>query len=574
MVHLKKASTSTSQQHGFTKSGVVIVGAGFSGMCMAIKLLEDGIKDFIIIEKSTGFGGTWKDNAYPGCCCDVLSRLYCFSFEQNPEWSRLYPEQEEILNYMRGVARKHDLYRFVRFSSEVTEARWDQALQQWKVSVRVLAGKEAEACEEYTIETNFLAAGTGQLNQPYYPEIPGQASFKGKTMHSARWDWSHDLRGKRVGIIGNGATAVQIVPEVAKVASHVTIFQRSPNWIIPRLNEDVPEWKRTLLRRVPLLLSRLRADVMDGREAYYQGLIQRNSEESTQLRQVCQDHLQSQLADRPDLWEILTPDYPPGCKRILLSDDYYPSLVLPNVSLETGRIQRISEDGVVVLQKRDESSEDLVDLDLIIFATGFRTQEFMYGIKVHGVGNRSLDQIWAKGASALYGVTVESLPNFGILYGPNTNLGHNSIILMIEAQTRYIVTLIKEVLRAKQGGQVLSIKPRARRIREWNEKLQHDLATSSFADTRCNSWYKNKDGLVTNNWSGTVVEYQKMISRVYWSDYELVGETTAHMPEGETYLGRIVEETLIGTRALIASTALGGLAAWGLMWHARGRVSL
>ncbi|KPM40124.1 hypothetical protein AK830_g6422 [Neonectria ditissima] len=419
MVHFNQRASNTAQYHGFTKSGVVIIGAGFSGMCMAIKLLEEGIEDFVILEKSTGFGGTWKDNAYPGCCCDT---------------------------------RKYDLYRFVRFSSEVKEAKWDESSKQWKVSVRVLAGKEAEACETYAIDTDFLVAGLGQLNDPYRPEIAGEASFHGKVMHSARWDWSYDLRGKRVGIIGNGATAVQIVPEVANVASHLTIFQRSPNWVIPRMNEDVPEWKKTLLRRVPFLLSRLRADAMDSRESYFQALIQRKSAESSEITQFCRNFIKSQLPDSPDLWETLTLDYLPGCKRILLSDDYYPTLRLSNVTVEARRIQRITDDGIAVRGNADDDAEDPIDLDVIIFATGFKTHEFTHGIKVHGV------------------------------------------------------------------------------------------------------------------------EYQKMMSKVDWSDYEIVGEMEAEkMPKGEKYIGRVVEETLIGGRTLLAGTALGALAAGALLFRARGR---
>ncbi|TPX11479.1 uncharacterized protein E0L32_007898 [Thyridium curvatum] len=531
MVHLDGGGSNIAQQCGFTRSAVVIIGAGFSGMCMAIKLLEQKIEDFVILEKSTGFGGTWKDNAYPGCCCDT---------------------------------RKYDLYRFVRFASHVDEATWDERAQQWDVSVRVMSGKEAEACQRYTLSTDFLVAGLGQLNEPHHPKIPGEDEFRGKIMHSARWDWSYDLRGKRVGVIGNGATAVQVVPELAKVASHLTIFQRTPNWVIPRMNEVVREWKKVLLRRLPFVMNRLRAETMDSREVYYQALIQRHSTESSDLAQFCQNFIQSQLPDRPDLWKILTPNYPPGCKRILISDDYYPALHLPNVTLETRNIQRITQTGIVVKGHDTNEPEEPIILDLIILATGFSTQNFMHGIKVHGIGKRSLDQIWNKGAMALYGVTVESLPNFGMLYGPNTNLGHNSIILMIEAQVRYLIPLVKEVVSARHRGQALSLMPRPERISDWNKKLQSDLATSSFADPRCSSWYKTEDGLVTNNWSGPVTEYQKLMSTVDWSDFEFNGQST-NVPKGELRIGRIVEGTLLGYRSLISGTALCALAAAGFI---------
>lgn len=367
---------------------------------------------------------------------------------------------------------------------------------------------------------------------------------------------------------------MQIVPEVAKVASHLTVFQRSPNWVIPRMNEDVPGWKKTLLRKVPFLLNRLRAEAMDSREAYFQALIQRESVESSQLTQFCESFIQSQLPDRPDLWEKLTPSYPPGCKRILLSDDYYPALRLPNVDLETRRIQRITEDGIVT-GKDGGAAEEEVGLDIIIFATGFSTQNFMHGIKVQGLGGTPLDEIWAKGASALYGVTVESLPNFGMLYGPNTNLGHNSIVLMIEAQTRYILSLVKETFKARQRGRSISFTPRPERVKEWNQELQKALASSSFADPRCQSWYKTEDGLVTNNWSGTVIEYQKTLSRIDWSDYDIKGDAeTLHVPKGESYIGRVVEETVVGARTLIVCAVLSAVAAGGLLLQSRGRLAL
>ncbi|CAH0027176.1 unnamed protein product [Clonostachys rhizophaga] len=563
------------QHREFTKSSVVIVGGGFSGMCMAIKLLEAGIRDFIILEKSTGFGGTWKDNAYPGCCCDVLSTLYSYSFEQNPNWSRRYPAQGEILDYVREVATKYKLYSFVRFGSEVTEATWDKASKEWNVSVRMLSSKEAEACDSYTIQTNFFISGVGQLNQPYWPQIPGQECFHGKIMHAARWDWSYDLTGKRIAIIGNGAAAVQIAPEVAKVASQLTIFQRTPKWVIPRLDDEVQEWKRGLLRNVPFLLPKIRALIMDRNEGTYESLIRRGSAESAELTKESIAFLHSELPDRPDLWEILTPNYAPGCKRILITDDYYKTLRLPHVALETRDIGTITEEGIHVGPPKTEGES--LGFDLIVFATGFQTQQFLHGIDVRGVDGRPLGDIWEKGASALYGITVESLPNFGILYGPNTNLGHNSIILMIEAQARYLLTIVKEVLKFAQRGQGLVITPRLGRLREWNAQLQKDLDKTTFADPLCSSWYKNKDGHITNNWGGTVVEYQKLLSKVDWSDFELEQDDRdpSSLPSGAVTIGRVVEESLVRPQAMIGGVAVGALATVSyLVYRNRRRIPL
>lgn len=479
---------------------------------------------------------------------------------------------------MRDVAIKHNLYKYARFGSEVTAAKWDAVSQQWRVSVRVLSDKEAEFCEQYDIGTNFVVSGIGQLNKPHFPDIPGLNSFPGKTMHSARWDWSYDLTGKRVGIIGNGiansiipsrsligaelifqisvgATAVQIIPELVKVASHLTIFQRSPNWVVPRLDQDVPEWQKKVLKNIPALLHRRRAIAMDGREEYFKSLVQRESVEAAEIRNFCEAHIRAELPDRPDLWEALTPNYPVGCRRILISDDFYPSLRLPNVHVETRAIQSVTQNGILVHKSPNsegEQSEEEIPLDLIIVATGFQTLDFLSGIQVHGVGDQSLKEIWSRGASALYGVCAESLPNFGMLYGPNTNLGHNSILLMIESQTRYLTTLVEQVFKARKQQQPLAIMPKTSRIREWNASLQKALSTSSFADPRCQSWYKTGDNLVTNNWSGTVVDYQKLMATIDWSDYEIVGEASKHLTNRQTYIGRVVEETWIGNRTMMS----------------------
>ncbi|PNP78979.1 hypothetical protein FNYG_07844 [Fusarium nygamai] len=472
-------------------------------------------------------------------------------------------------SYIQDVAQKYGLYKFVRFSSEVTAAEWDSKSHEWNVSINVLAGKEAEFCPKYTIKANFLIAGVGQLNEPFWPQVPGQESFQGKVMHSARWDWSYDLAGKRVGIIGNGATAVQIAPEVAKVASHLTIFQRSPNWLIPRFDAEIPHWKRFLFDHVPAVLSRARAEIMNARESYYQAVNHADSSDSSAMTATCKQHMQTQLPDRPDLWEKLTPNYPPGCKRILLSDDYYPTLRLPHVNLETRHIDRMTDSGVVV---RDGLQEKEIDLDLVIFATGFQAKDFLHGINVQGAGDQPLRSKWANGASALYGVTVDTLPNFGMLYGPNTNLGHNSIILMIEAQARYLVPLVTRVLKSRARGGKVSVMPKALRVQEWNKDLQRNLGSSTFADPRCSSWYKTDSGVVTNNWSGTVVEYQELLSKVDWSDYELEGDGMENLPTGKEQIGRVVEETIFSTRQLVSVTALAAFAAVSVYHHRRGNL--
>ncbi|EXJ89692.1 hypothetical protein A1O3_02759 [Capronia epimyces CBS 606.96] len=539
----------TNKSH--TEAAVVIIGGGISGICTAIDLIKrNNCKNFIILEKSGGLGGTWRDNKYPGCCCDVWSHLYSFSFEQNPDWTREYPGQEEILDYLTGVAQKYELYRYTRLNTAVESAYWDDATKKWKTTVSVQGGKDAEFGSSYTLTSDFLVSAVGQLNVPRLPDIPGLDEFRGKLMHSARWDWSYDIRSKKVAIIGNGATAAQIVPEIAKEVGHLTIHQRTPNWVIPRLDTPIPSWKRALYRHIPAIRWRKRADMMDFRESFYDAVFDHSSTTAQLIEAQSIEHMHRQLPDRPDLWERLQPKYAVGCKRVIISDDYFPVFLQENVKLETRKIDRITAKGVVAGGLEEE-------YDLIILATGFRTVEFMHPIEITGSGGRNLSSVWKEGGQALYGVTVESLPNFAMLYGPNTNLGHNSIILMIEAQSKYINTLIKEVLHVRQKGGSLVIQPNPERIQDFNEQIQSELENSSFADPNCNSWYKIKDsGKITNNWSRTVVEYQKLLSKLDWSDYDLSGAGAERVANKHTtYIGRVVEETRISYQT-IALTAL------------------
>ncbi|KAK2758366.1 hypothetical protein FQN54_004216 [Arachnomyces sp. PD_36] len=528
-----------------SEAGVVIVGAGISGICMAIDLLKKDIHNFVVLEKSGGPGGTWRDNKYPGCCCDVFSHLYSFSFEQNPNWTRLYSGQEEILKYLIRTAQKYDLYQYIRFNSSVEDARWNEEQKKWETSVKVDGGKDAEYGDSYTLTSDFLVSAVGQLNLPQYPNIPGLDDFQGKMMHSARWDWGYNFDGKRIGIIGNGATAAQVVPEVAKTASHLTVFQRTPNWVVPRYNVNVPWPVQAIFKYIRPTLWRFRATLMDFREGYvFDSVASADSKSSDLVRKMTTHMLQSALPNRPDLREKLTPNYPPGCKRVIISDDYFPAIGRDNVSLNTSPIEQVTENGIRTADGEEE-------FDLIILATGFRTVEFMHPIQVTGRDNHDLSDIWKDGARALYGVGIEHLPNFAMLYGPNTNLGHSSIILMIEAQARYVSKLISAVMGARQQGQTLTLTPKSDRVDEFNKELQEQISHTSFADPNCNSWYKNEKGLVTNNWSSNVIDYQKLLSKVNWNDFELSGYNAQQLAKKKTArVGRVVEETVITYKAI------------------------
>jgi cation diffusion facilitator CzcD-associated flavoprotein CzcO len=397
----------------------------------------------------------------------------------------------------------------------------------------------------YTITSDFLVSGVGQLNSPKYPDIPGLDSFKGKLIHSARWDWSYNLAGKRVAIIGNGATAAQIIPEVTKVASSVTVFQRTPNWVVPRDDALIPQWKRSLYKNIPLARKRHRAELMDMRESFFfNAIVTSDANGKETLRDLSLALMERQMPNKQHLIPKLIPNYPPGCKRVIISDDLFLAYDKPHVFLETDKIECITADGI-------KTQNTQYEVDMIVCATGFRTVEFMYPIKIYGLGGRSIEDIWRGGARAYLGVTVESLPNFGILYGPNTNLGHNSIILMIEAQSHYIAELVRRVGDATSQNQSLVISPTPAATKKFNSELQEALSTSTFAHPDCNSWYKTDVGLITNNWSGTVVDYQKRLSSIAWSDYTISGSYAKELHKvRSTYIGRIQEETNLGRISL------------------------
>ncbi|TPX08494.1 uncharacterized protein E0L32_009981 [Thyridium curvatum] len=435
----------------------------------------------------------------------VPSSLYSYSFAQSPEWSETFAPQDEILNYLIKVSEDHDLYKYVRFNTALEGAEWDSIEKKWVCKLNVLGGKEIEMYQEYTVKADFLVTAVGQLNVPKWPTAPGLKDFKGKLMHSARWDWNYDIRG---------STAVQIAPEVAKVASSFVIYQRSPHWLLPRDNSSISEGRKQMYRRFPALLHYDRASTMRYRESLHGAVTDVHSKEAVELEALAKEFIMSQLPNRPDLWAKLTPDYPVGCKRVVKSDDYLAIFRQKHVHLETSRITRIKSTGI-------ECDEGETEFDLIICATGFETTSF-FTDSLNIVGpDKDLQQIWKGGPRALYGMLAESLPNFAMLYGPNTNLGHNSIILMIEAQSRYISELVKEVVDARRKGDSLMIAPKRSALERFNKDLQSELNQSSFANPGCNSWYKNADGLITTNWSRNVVDYQRLLERVDWDDFEL-----------------------------------------------------
>lgn len=362
---------------------------------------------------------------------DVWSHLYSLSFEPNPNWTREYPGQEEILDYLVDVAHKYRLFKHIRFNTSVEESWWDEVSHTWKTKVARLGSKDAEFGKEYTITSDFLVSGVGQLNIPKYPDIKGLESFEGKSMHSARWDWDYSLRDKKIGIIGNGATAAQIIPEIAKVCGSLTVFQRTPNWVIPRNDNAISSLRQAIYKYVPFVRRRYRAGLMDFRESFFDVVFDVKSPIHESMMIASKSHLESQLPGERyvRLREQLQPQYAMGCKRVIITDDYFPTFTRPNVTLEIGKIQEITPTGVKINDGRDYK------FDILVLATGFNTTQFMYPIKIRGIDGKSIEDTWVSGASAYLGMTVPTLPNFAMLYGKN-KFGPNERLALTLQQVR------------------------------------------------------------------------------------------------------------------------------------------
>lgn len=486
------------------------------------------------------------------------------------------------------MAQEYGLYEHIRFCSTVESSSWDDETKQWKTNVTVARGsKDAEATSSYTISSSYFVSAVGQLSQPSWPKIDGLAGFQGKTMHSAAWDWTYDLKGKKIAVVGSGislntprslpfpnadylstgCSAVQIVPELAKVASNVTVFQRTPHWILPRGDYEISPLRKTLYRWFPAWQRHWRRVYVDANETEFVSNNFVDHEENAKLKQAALDMMHEQLPNRPELWEKLTPQYPVGCKRVVVSDFIFPALARDNVRLEARPIHSVT-DRTIQVSNPDGSVEDAVDeLDLVVFATGFRANDFLHPMKIYGRNGVALHEVWKDGARAYHGTCADDMPNLGIILGPNTGLLHNSFILIIEAQSRYINGLIRPVLEARRQGHALSLTPKAERTEAYNDRLQRQLRGFAAADPRCNNWYKNASGLITNLWPGTVLEFQKQMEKVNYEDYESEGSGKTVVEKKTLYkVGRVVEEggllekvTLAHIVALGTSAVVGGL---------------
>jgi cation diffusion facilitator CzcD-associated flavoprotein CzcO len=478
---------------------IVVVGTGFSGIAMGALLERAGIDSFVLLEKAQDVGGTWRENTYPGAACDVPSHLYCFSFEPKPDWSRAFSPQQEIQAYLRHCVAKYGLAPHIRFDHEVTGAEFDAASGTWTVRIR---GREP-------MQARALVLGNGALHVPAHPDIPGRDDFEGPLFHSAQWNHDVDLAGKRVAVIGTGASAIQFGPEIAPRVARMHVFQRTPPWIVPKPDRPMRRWEQALFRRVRPLHWLHRAWIYWTLELRAVGFVV-NPRLMKLLERLAKRHLAESVPD-PGLRAKLTPTYTMGCKRILLSNDWYQTLQRPNVELVTDGIERITRHGI---RTRDGVEREV---DAIVCGTGFMVSDYLARFDIVGRDGRTLNDAMRAKTGNYLGIAVHGFPNLFLLMGPNTGLGHNSMIFMIEAQARYALQAI-QAIRARR---LAFLDVRASVQREFTDRLQRKIRQSVWS-TGCRSWYMAADGHNATVWPRFTFQYWWQTRRIALADYEAV----------------------------------------------------
>jgi cation diffusion facilitator CzcD-associated flavoprotein CzcO len=453
-----------------THHRIVIVGTGFSGLGMAIRLRQEGELDFVLLERAGDIGGTWRDNTYPGCRCDVPSHLYSFSFAPNPRWSSTFSPQPEILDYLRDCADRYGVTPHIRFHTELRGADWDQASQRWRIET-----------SQGELTADMLIAAQGPLSEPSYPDLPGLESFEGTTFHSVRWDHEHDLEDERVAVIGTGASAIQFVPEIQPKVAQLHVFQRTAPWVMPHRNRPMRGWERALYRLFPPAQLAMRAAIYWARESFV--LQFRRPRLGKVAQKVALRHLNTQVED-PALREKLRPRYAMGCKRILPTDEWYPALVKPNVELVTAGIREVRPHSIV----SGDGTERAVDT--IIFATGFHVSEIPIATRIRDREGRSLSETWDGSPSAYKGSAVAGYPNLFFLVGPNTGNGHTSIVFVIESQIQYVLGALRALRR--NAARTVEVRPEAQAA--YNAEIDRMTEGTVWVSGGCKSWYIDRNG--------------------------------------------------------------------------------
>lgn len=477
----------------------LIIGAGFAGLGSAIRLQQAGLKDIVILERSSKVGGIWRDNTYPGAACDIPSNLYSYSFAQNPNWSRGFSGSAEILDYINYLVGNFQLNELIKFNQNVSALSFDHASGLWTITL-------ADG-EFYQARTVISAAGP--LSNFSFPKIDGLENFKGKKIHSANWDHDYDIKGKRIAVIGTGASAIQIIPELVKTADFVKVFQRTPGWVTPRPDYKTPEWNKAVFRTLPAAQTAMRRALYWAHESMALAVIW-NSPLTKVAEQLAKSHLKNQVKDTW-LRRQLTPDFKIGCKRVLVSNDYYPALQKPNCKLITWPIVKITEHGVQTMEGVEHA------VDCIVFATGFDVSKSGTPFPITGLNNRNLAQEWSRGAQAYKSINVSGFPNLFFTFGPNSGPGHNSALVYMESQIDYAVRVIKTII--DQGIKALDVKPEVQA--QYNKDIQQRLAKTNW-NSGCKSWYLTEDGFNATMYPGFATQYKRQMATFEQKDYQVV----------------------------------------------------
>ncbi|MFJ2862251.1 flavin-containing monooxygenase [Kitasatospora sp. NPDC087314] len=478
---------------------VAVIGSGFGGLGAAVRLRRAGITDFVVLERADSVGGTWRDNSYPGCACDVPSHLYSFSFAPNPEWPRSFSGQPDIRAYLEKVATVFGLRPHLRFNTEVLEARWEVEQTRWRITT---------SAGQWTADAVVSAAGP--LADPQIPDLPGLDAFPGKVFHSSRWDHDYDLTGKRVAIVGTGASAAQIIPSIQPQVGKLTIFQRTPAWVLPRRDREISQLEKWLHSRLPLTGTIRRGTLFALRELQVDAFVRRPGLLRV-VQQIAERHIAQGVSD-PALRAKLTPDYRIGCKRILLSNTYYPALAAANTEVVASGLRELRGSTLVAA----DGSEH--EVDAIVFGTGFHVTDMPIGARVFGADGTSLAEEWKDGMEALRGSTVHGFPNLFFVIGPNTGLGNSSMILMIESQLNYLI----DALTTLGSIGATAMQPTARAQRQWNLELQHRMDRTVWTTGGCRSWYLDPNGKNTVLWPGSTTAFRRATRKVDLGEYELI----------------------------------------------------
>ena len=470
---------------------VLVVGSGFAGLGMAIKLQENGQTDFLVVEKGGDVGGTWRVNDYPGAACDVPSQLYSFSFAPNKHWKHSFSHQPEIQAYMQRTAQEAGVLDRFCFDTSLDEAVWDDSAQVWRITTS--AGD---------ITADVLVSGAGGLSEPKLPEIDGIESFEGEIFHSARWNHDYDLTGKRVAVIGTGASAIQIIPQIAETVGHLDVYQRTAPWVMPRHDREYPKVEKAALRFVPGLQKLYRSTIFWGRESYVPAFTWKPAI-AAPVQKVAQANINKAISD-PDLRAKVTPDFRIGCKRILISNTYYPALAQANVEVVTDPIDRVTPTGIVTADGTEHP------IDALIVATGFQITDQPIARHITGRDDRTLSAAWKEtGMVAYKGTTIDGFPNFFQIVGPNTGLGHTSMVVIIEAQIAYIIG----ALQTMDERRIAVLEPLRDKVREWSAEMQRRMQPTVWHTGGCASWYLDEHGNNTTLWPRATFTFRRLLAQ-------------------------------------------------------------